>query len=161
MRLRDNALARAAAGDQGAQAVIDAINQSGVIGQDREFAFIGFCPGGDISFRQDRKWIAEGICEFGIIESGVQHRRFAGIVPGDLLILKKREQFGETMRLYGHGRVSEVLTIGGRLGVQWNTDAGEIVIPLMGCNGTVDIRSIETVEAEAPQEFWDWLGFNG
>lgn len=31
---------------------------------------------------------------------------------------------------------------------------GEILVPLMGRNSTVDVRLIER---EAPEEFWHWL----
>lgn len=156
-QLLDNARGRASSGDKNALAVIQAINDTGVSPADRQFAFIGFCPGGDIANRLDRKWISEGICEFGFFDSPVQHRRFKDIMVGDRLILKKREAFGATMRLYGHGRVSEILKSGERLRVEWTTRMGEILVPLMGCNSTVDVRLIERVEREAPEEFWHWL----
>ena len=30
-------------------------------------------------------------------------------------------------------------------------------VPLMGCNATVNPRSIESVETDMPEDFWEWL----
>ena len=158
IRLRDNALAEAAKGSVLALEVIKAIDSTGVPPKDRKMAFMGFCPAGDIKNRLDVKWIAEGICEFGFFGSEHQHDRFAEIMVGDTVILKKREQFGETMRLYAYGLVAEVIEIGARLRMDWKSSGKEIVVPLMGCNSTVDMKSIETVVRAMPKEFWEWMG---
>ena len=157
--VRENASRMAQSGDENARAVLDEIATCGVTGSDRRLAFIGFCPAGDIDNRLDGRWISEGICEFDYVESQHQQQRFSEIMTGDTLILKKREQFGETMRLYSSGTVREVVERGRLLKVNWRTDCGEIVMPLMGCNSTVDIKSIEVVEKTVPDEFWRWLGW--
>lgn len=160
-RLRENAIAASQKGNADADAIIRAIDAAGVVGSDRKLAFIGFCPAGDIDNRLDRKWVSEGICEFDFVESTHQLERFAEIMAGDTVILKKREQFGETMRLYNRGKVSEVVQRGRLLKVDWQADCREILVPLMGCNSTVDLKSINTVEQSVAEEFWRWLGWVG
>ena len=76
------------------------------------------------------------------------------------MILKKREKFGKTMKLYGHGRVRCVAYDKDErkyLLMNWSDQNEEIEVPLMGCNSTVDIRTIEAVEEEMPEEFHAWL----
>ena len=119
---------------------------------------MGFCPGADIRNRLDEKWIAESIGNFDFVESDQQRARYSEMMPGDAIILKKREQFGETMRLFSRGRVAEVVEIGRKLKVDGHAAAETLLVPLMACNSTVDMRSPESVEAAMPSEFWNWLG---
>jgi hypothetical protein len=65
------------------------------------------------------------------------------------------------MKLFGHGNVKRVIQAkaSGKqyLRVDWIKPEIELEVPLMGCNSTVDVRSIEVVEGSMPAEFWDWL----
>lgn len=156
--LRDNAIQKLAAGDVDAQAVISAINIAKP--KDQYILFMGFCPGADFSERLDTEWKEKGICRFDYLESTPQLERFSRICIGDLVVLKKREQFGKTMKLYGHGRVTAVDYDDDSirfLKVDWSSQDEVIEVPLMGCNSTVDIKNIETVESEMPEEFYRWL----
>lgn len=156
--LRDNAIQKLAAGDVDAQAVISAINIAKP--KDQYILFMGFCPGADFSERLDTEWKEKGICRFDYLESTPQLERFSRICIGDLVVLKKREQFGKTMKLYGHGRVTAVDYDDDSirfLKVDWSSQDEVIEVPLMGCNSTVDIKNIETVESEMPAEFYRWL----
>jgi hypothetical protein len=101
-----------------------------------------------------------GVCTFDYIESETQAARFNEVYPGDLVVLKKREKFGETMKLFGHGRVKSIAynDAGNRyLVMEWSGQDGIIEVPLLGCNSTVDIRSMEVVQKEMPEEFFEWL----
>ncbi|NVJ99920.1 MAG: hypothetical protein HWE12_00120 [Oceanospirillaceae bacterium] len=77
------------------------------------------------------------------------------------MILKKHEEFGKTMRIYSHGKVKAAKTSRIELPylpVDLITPEEFLELPLMGCNTTVDVRSIKRVEDEMPEEFWEWLG---
>ncbi len=54
------------------------------------------------------------------------------------------------MKLYGHGRVAEVALdsdwLYHFLKMNWSDHSQIIEVPLMGCNSTVDIKSMDTVE---------------
>lgn len=157
--LRDNALRKLEQGDQDAHHVLDAINLAKP--SDSYALFMGFSPGADFSNRLDIEWKAKGVCRFDYLESAQQLERFNTICVGDLVILKKREKFGETMKLFGHGRVKSIAYDEKNiryLVMDWSDQSEVIEVPLMGCNSTVDVRSIEAVEGDMPQEFWDWLG---
>ena len=39
----------------------------------------------------------------------------------------------------------------------WSTQKEIIEVPLMACNSTVDIRTIEQVKDVMPDEFYQWL----
>lgn len=128
---------------------------------DKSIVFMGFCPGADFARRQDVEWKQKGICEFKWRQSKPQYSRFREIWPGDLIVLKKREKFGVTMRLHGHGRVTgfQYDQDGDRyLEMDWSNQEQVIEVPLMGCNGTVDVRTIERTEREMPEAFFRWLG---
>jgi len=158
-KIRRNAEAKLQDGDRDAQFVLDAINIS--VPSDDYILFMGFCPDADINNRLDVEWKAKGICEFDWEESQVQMDRFAQICSGDLVILKKREVFGKTMRLYGYGRVKSVdLNEKGLryLKMKWSQQSLIIEVPLMACNSTVDIKSMEQVEEQMPKDFFEWLG---
>lgn len=156
--LRDNAIRKLAAGDVDAQSVILAINIAKA--KDQYILFMGFCPNAYFSERLDTEWKAKGICRFDYPESTHQFERFSSICVADLVVLKKREHFGKTMRLYGHGRVTGIAYDEDNvryLKVDWSLQDDVIEVPLMGCNSTVDIKKIETVETEMPEEFYLWL----
>lgn len=157
-KLRENAEGKKTTGDVDAQTVIDAIDTAAP--KDKYILFMGFCPGADFSHRLDIEWKNKGICRFDYLESEKQLKRFNTICPGDLVVLKKREQFGKTMSLYGHGRVLSIAFDNKNtryLNVIWAAQNTIITVPLMGCNSTVDLRSIDVVENEMPLEFWKWL----
>jgi len=124
---------------------------------EKNFIFMGFCPDGKIANRLDREWIASGRCHFDYIKSERQLERFGNIVPGEIIILKKREVFGKTMKLYRCGKVKNVLIRGRSLEVDWAKSDEIVEVPLMGCNSTVDVRSFERLKDEMPKEFWAWL----
>ena len=157
--LRENAIAKVAAGDRDAEDIVSAITQAKPA--DAYVLFMGFCPGGDFNDRQDIEWKAKGICRFDYVESTQQLERFNGVCVGDLVVLKKREQFGKTMELFGHGRAKSIAYDERKvryLVMDWSDQSEVIEVPLMGCNSTVDVRTIEAVEGEMPDEFWGWLG---
>jgi len=131
-----------------------------VVNFEGKFVFFGFCPGADFSKRLDTRWKELGICEFHYFGSATQVKRFASIVPGDLVVLKKRQVIGKTMRLYGFGLVTAIDfdEHGSRvLKVDWSKQERVIEVPLMGCNATIDIRGKERVIAEMPADFFAWL----
>jgi len=157
--LRSNALSKFKAGDDEAMEVISAIDVA--TPNDTYILFMGFCPDADINNRLDIEWKEQGVCHFDYYESEIQVERFSRICVGDLVVLKKREQFGKTMKLYGHGRVIEVAFDPGEhrfLKMKWSDQSDIIEVPLMACNSTVDIKSMEAVEGEMPNEFFIWLG---
>jgi hypothetical protein len=146
-------------GDSEAQDVVKAIGTS--IPQDKYYVFMGFCPGADFTRRQDERWRELGICDFYFYESEHQIERFRSILPGDLIILKKIEQFGKTMKLFGYGRVSELTNTssGDRvLKMTWADQKEIIEVPLLACNETVNIKSPEQVDGAMPEKYWEWLG---
>lgn len=160
--LRENAAAKVEAGDREAEQVVTAIGQAKPL--DSYVLFMGFCPGADFSDRLDIEWKAKSICRFDYLESTQQLERFNSICVGDLVILKKREQFGKTMKLFGHGRVRSIAHDENNIRyliMDWSSQSEVIEVPLMGCNSTVDVRTIEAVEGEMPGEFWEWLGMSG
>lgn len=157
-KLLVNAEKRAKAGDLEAQIVLDAIHQASPM--DAFVVFMGFCPGASMDNRLDREWRQTGVCTFIFLDSPQQLERFNSIGVGDLIVLKKRHQFGKTMQLFGHGRVTgtDYDPKGNRfLRMNWASQDKIIQVPLMGCNSTVDIRSVMQVEAEMPETFYTWL----
>lgn len=156
--LRNNALEKFNSGDEDASEVMSAIDIASPI--DTYIVFMGFCPGADISNRLDTEWKAQGICRFDYLESEIQAERFNRVRVGDVVVLKKRELFGKTMNLYGHGRVAGIehdLENIRFLKMLWSPQSQVIEVPLMGCNSTVDVRAMEAVEAEMPEKFFTWL----
>lgn len=146
-------------GDADALEVMSAIDIAKPV--DSYILFMGFCPGADFSERLDIEWKKKGICRFDYHESEHQVARFNSICAGDLVILKKREQFGKTMKLYGYGRVKDIaydVENVRYLVMDWSAQTDIIEVPLMGANSTVDIKSMEIVEGEMPNEFYTWLG---
>lgn len=158
VRMRANAASKLDQGDKDAQAVLDEIDSAQPT--DDHIVFMGFCPGATLDNRLDIDWKKTGTCTFTFLDSEHQLERFNNIWPGDLIVLKKRQVFGKTMQLYGHGRVTGVKhdSQGNRyLLMNWSSQEQVIEVPLMGCNSTVDVRTIEQVEAKMPESFYTWL----
>lgn len=158
VKLKRNADDKYASGDVHALHVLEAINNA--TPADSYILFMGFCPSADFNERLDTAWKEGGICRFDYLESEHQLDRFNTICKGDLVVLKKREKFGKTMKLYGHGRVDSVAYDENDiryLKMNWSSQDEIVEVPLMGCNSTVDIRTIEAVEDEMPEEFYQWL----
>jgi len=127
---------------------------------DSYILFMGFCPSADFDNRLDTEWKKKDICKFDYLDSKHQQERFNTICKGDLVILKKREKIGKTMKLYGHGRVSSVEYDKNNiryLAMYWSKQEQVIEVPLMACNSTVNIKNITTVKAVMPKEFYQWL----
>ncbi|OFC71992.1 hypothetical protein [Alteromonas confluentis] len=156
-RLKTNAEALVAKGDEDARVVLEAIN--GSTPSDGYILFMGFCPNADFNQREDIEWKREGTCRLDYPTNKSQIGRWTTICPGDLIVLKKRETFGKTMKLYGHGRVKKIAYDDDirYFEMDWSAQEQVIEVPLMACNATVDIKSMETVEAEMPEAFWNWL----
>lgn len=158
LRIRENAQRQLAQGNSEAKAVIDEIDIT--TPSDSYYIFMGFCPGADFKNRLDIEWKEKSICRFDFLESEHQLHRFNEICTGDLIILKKREKFGKTMKLFGYGRVSGIAYDEEQtryLLMDWSKQDKEIEVPLMACNSTVDVKSIEQVDTEMPEYFFDWL----
>lgn len=158
IKLKRNAENKFASGDTGVKDVLIAINNAKPM--DPSILFMGFCPSADFTKRLDIEWKKKGICRFDYTESKQQLKKFDAIYKGDLVILKKREEFSKTMKLYGHGRVSSVAYDENNtryLVMSWSSQNKIIEVPLMGCNSTVDVRLIETVEDNMPDEFYKWI----
>ena len=156
--LQKNAQYLFSKGDKGAKFVLDAIEYSKPA--DTSILFKGFCPEADFSNRLDIYWKENGICRFDYVESEVQANRWNEVCAGDLIVLKKREEVGKTMKLYGFGRVTKICHDDENVRyfeVNWAKQSSEIEVPLMGCNSTVDIKAMEIVEQEMTEAFWDWL----
>jgi hypothetical protein len=156
--VRENALAKKLAGDPHADAVLQAVDQA--VAKDAGIIFMGFCPNADLANRRDIEWKANSVCTFDYYTDKVQMNTFHNICAGDLLVLKKSETFGKTMRLFGHGRVIATKddAQGHRyLKMDWAAQDDVIEVPLMACQSTVNLRSMERVEAEMPEEFFTWL----
>jgi hypothetical protein len=160
-RLRANSEAQLSKANPDAAQVIAAIDEA--TPSDREMIFMGFCPAADIANRLDIEWKARGVCTFMFWESEHQRDRFEAIRPGDLIVLKKRQQFGKTMLVSGHGRVTGVRRDeqGHRyLLMDWAAQEAVLEVPLMGCNSTIDVKKTEAVETQMPEEFFVWLGWS-
>ena len=146
-KLKANAEALVAKGDKDALIILDNINFSKPT--DSRILFMGFCPDADFNQRLDLKWKQEGICRFDFLVSKPQVDRWNTLCAGDLVVLKKREKIGKTMKIHGHGRIKKI--------AHDNDEIRYFEVPLMGCNSTVDIKTMETVEEEMPVLFWQWL----
>jgi hypothetical protein len=159
VRLRENVLLKAQTGDGDARTLLDEIDRA--TPKDTYIVFMGFCPGADLANRLDIEWRRNQVCTFVFHESEQQSVRFNEILPGDLIVLKKRHEFGKTMQLFGHGRVTGVKYDAENhrfLEMKWDEQQEVIEVPLMACNSTVDFRTINAVEDQMPQQFFTWLG---
>lgn len=160
LRMKTNAEARLNENPR-IEELLELISKTAVPSLEAEYVFMGYCPGADLSRRKDTEWIAGGFITFEFIESDRQHKQFNGIHPPDKIILKKREEFGETMLIHAYGEVTES-AISKSTGltyhrVNWKIKDEPIIVPLLGCNATVNIRSITQVDEGMTPEFWDWL----
>jgi hypothetical protein len=126
------------------------------------YNFMGFCPGADIKRRRDLMWKEKGICDFHFDESPAQLEKFAQQVPGDWIILKKRLSLkDQEMELFGFGKITRRREDDDGyvfFDMNWDKQSEVIVVPLMGCNATVNMRSLKQVEEAMSTDFWDWLG---
>ena len=125
-----------------------------------QYNFMGFCPGDDIKKRRDAIWREQGICDFHFGESEGQMTAFSLQVPGDWIILKKKEKLNETMSLYGFGKINKRLIDEKGLThfqVNWNDQSEKMLVPLMGCNSYINMKALKRVEKVMPKEFWDWI----
>jgi len=157
-KIRKNASSKLKEGDMDAQFVLDAINIS--VPSDDYILFMGFCPDGDVDNRLDVEWKEKGVCCFEWDDSTHQMAAFQEICAGDLVVLKKVEKFGKTMKVFGHGRVkaAAIDENGYRyLKMDWSKQEQVIEVPLMGCGSTVNVKSMEAVEGQMPEDFFDWL----
>jgi hypothetical protein len=157
--LRQNVIAKRFPDDPRLKELLDAIDKAPV--RDSRIIFMGFCPGADVSRRLDGRWRQLGICEFEFDESEPQVKRFNTIRTRDLIVLKKNQILGKSVRLYGHGRVTDVFySDEGRrcLRVSWSPDVTEIEIPLTGCTSTVNFVTVQKVREQGSSAFFSWLG---
>ena len=125
-----------------------------------QYNFMGFCPGDDIKRRRDTTWREQGTCYFDFEESEGQVTAFSLQVPGDWIILKKIGECDKTMILYGFGKITKRHiddTEFTYFDVEWNTQTEEILVPLMGCNSNINMKTLERVKKIMDKEFWAWL----
>jgi hypothetical protein len=145
-------------GDEEARLVLQALDCA--VAKDSGIIFMGFCPNGELANRLDEQWKEHGTCTFDYDDSIDQMNLFRSICAGDFIVLKKSEEFGRTMSLHGHGRVTGTNTgSDGRrhLEVDWSpTPRFASEVPMMGCQSTVNLRDMKTVENAMPFEFFDW-----
>jgi len=160
--IRENAIKKLNNGDKNMVEIIELIDKA--IPEDKNIAFMGFCPSADIKNRLDKEWKSQGICTFDFKESKLQLERFNKICSGDIIVLKKREEFGKTMSLHGHGIVNEVKhdANGNRyLLVNWAKQDEVIIVPLMALNSTIESLSFEIIYSSMTKEqlelFKNWL----
>ena len=145
-------------GDLSAQDLLDAVASAAQ--RDRCIAFLSFCPGGVLRNRLDVMWRKQGNCTFEFHPGNGQSEDFKKIAIGNLLVLKKVQQYGETMRLYGHGRVLGVSATksGNILQVDWSMrPQHELEVPFMGCDRAVNWVETSVLQSVMPKKFWDWL----
>jgi len=125
-----------------------------------QYNFMSFCLGADIDKRRDVKWREQGSCDFDFWESEGQMTAFSLQVPGDWIILKKENEPNETMTLYGFGKIMKrLMDIKGftYFDVNWNDQPEEMLVPLMGCNSNINMKTLERVKRVMVKEFWVWL----
>lgn len=141
--------------------LLELISNTAVPELELEYVFLGFCPGADLKRRRDTEWIKRGFIDFHFIESKSQMAKFEAIHPPDKIILKKRQKIGKTMIIHAFGEVthSNLDKTSGLTNhsVNWKITDDPLEVPLLGCNSTVNIRSIEQVDENMPEEFWQWL----
>ena len=141
--------------------LLELISNTSVPELELEYVFLGYCPGADLKRRRDTEWIEKGFIDFHFIESKSQMARFEAIHPPDKIILKKREKIGKTMIIHAFGEVthSNLDRTSGLTShsVNWKITDDPLEVPLLGCNSTVNIRSIEQINENMPEEFWQWL----
>lgn len=153
-----NAKRSSAVGKLGSEDILDALKRGKA--KETYILFMGFCPGAKIENRLDTYWKEKEICRFDFLLSKSQLVRFENVYVDDLIILKKREKFGKTMKLYGHGRVKSIMYDQNGIryfNMKWSKQHDIIEVPLLGANSTVDIRSMKRIQDEMPEEFFSWV----
>jgi hypothetical protein len=147
------------------QDVLDALRQAKP--RDLYHVFMGFCPNANINERLDNEWREQSICTMNLWDGPSGERQaadFMNIKVDDLVILKKNQELGITMRLYGHGRVTGIRqstdpTLADHILIMdWSQQAAVIEVPAMACTATVNLRDVDCVDREMPPEFHQWLG---
>lgn len=146
-------------GNRFAPGILRALAQSAR--RDKRVVFMSFCPGGVLRNRVDQDWKKWGNCTFEFDGGNGQLENYNSIVEGDLVVLKKIQRIGETMRLHGQGRVREITTLsngGNILHMDWmQTNLYELEVPLLGCGRAVNFVETSRLVEGMPQAFWDWL----
>jgi len=158
-RLLANAEIKFKSGDNDAKIIMDAINVP--TPSYTEILFMGFCPGRTIDNREDAMWREKGICTFDWEESEAQMERFQNVRVGDKIVLKKQNIKRQIMELSGHGKVTSVKRNEEGLKylvMNWSDQERIIEVPLMGCSDTVNIKTMDVIEEQMPEEFFEWLG---
>ena len=125
-----------------------------------QYNFMDFCPGADIKRRKDAIWREQGTCDFQLEGSAGQITAFSLQVPGDWIVLKKLEETEKTMFLYGFGKITKRLIDEKGFtyfDVNWNDQSKEILVPLMGCNSNINMKTLERVSKAMDKIFWDWI----
>jgi hypothetical protein len=64
------------------------------------------------------------------------------------------------MEVSGHGRVKSVAVYDNGqqyLKMDWSDQKEIIEVPLMACHSTVNVKAMDVVEDNMPQEFFEWL----
>ena len=90
-----------------AREIMHVIDTTAVPPLQAEYVFMGYCPDAKLENRQDDIWIKDGICEYNWVSDAKQLSKFDQIMVGDTIILKKREIFGETMKIHAHGKITK------------------------------------------------------
>jgi len=143
------------------QEILELIETISIPPLQQEYVFMGYCPGASLENRRDDIWIRDGICEFDWIDNERQLRDFYQIMVGDTIILKKRETFGRTMKISAHGKITQRVesrkTNKPYFRVDWRVPYEFLIVPLLGCNATVNPRKLDAVEKAMPEDFWRWL----
>jgi hypothetical protein len=125
-----------------------------------QYNFMDFCPGQEIKNRRDILWREQGTCNFDFGESEGQRTAFSLQVPGDWIILKKMNESSENMTLFGFGKITK-RSMEARgftfFDVDWNNQSQEILVPIMGCNSNINMKTLERVKKVMGEEFWAWL----
>ncbi len=146
-------------GNRYAAGILRALTQSAQ--RDGRMVFMSFCPGGVLRNRVDQDWKTWGNCTFEFDGGDGQLETFNAIVEGDLVVLKKPQRIGETMQLYGQGRVREITVLsksGNILHMDWvQNNAYAAEVPMLGCERAVTFVETSRLVEEMPQAFWDWL----
>ena len=121
-----------------------------------------FCPGADIKRRRDTMWRKESTCTFHLEGDAGQMTAFSLQVPGDWIILKKIQEADKTMALYGFGKITKRLMNEKGFtyfNVNWNDQSKEILVPLIGCNSNINMKTLERIKKTMDKVFWDWISY--
>ena len=126
----------------------------------RKIVFVDFCPGGVVCNRQDVAWVQQSICTYESFANDEQWELFQSISIGDLLVMKKSQQFSKTMLLHAYGHVFGFDFSDNRdrvLFVDWTYEQGQIEVPLLERDEMVVCCDQDAIATSMPAAFWDWL----